>query len=82
MILDVFVLMLFVFVVILAVFVAISLVFAVILAVNESTVVLSAVMLDVLAAILVAKVPIVAELTPPTLLTVGAAAVPPKSFVN
>ena len=52
MILDVFVLMLFVFVVMLVVFVAISLVFVVILAVNESTVVLSAVRIDVLDAIL------------------------------
>jgi hypothetical protein len=36
----------------------------------------------VLAAINVGKVEIVAELNPPTLFTVGAPALPPKSFVN
>ena len=44
--------------------------------------VISAVMLDVLDEIKVGKVAIVEELIPPTLFTVGAAAVPPKSFVN
>jgi hypothetical protein len=54
----------------------------VILKVFAVTLVSKLVMLDVLAAILVENVPIVAELTPPTLLTIGAVAVPPKSFVN
>ena len=40
------------------------------------------VMLAVLEAIKVGKVVIVAELTPPTLFTVGKSAVPPKSLVN
>ena len=40
------------------------------------------VILDVLEAIKVGNVPIVEELTPPTVLTVGKSAVPPKSFVN
>ena len=40
------------------------------------------VILEVLDAIDVGSVAIVAELTPPTELTVGNAAVPPKSFVN
>ena len=40
------------------------------------------VMLAVLDAINVGKVVIVAELTPPTLFTVGKSAVPPKSLVN
>ena len=39
-------------------------------------------MLAVCDAIEVGSVAIVDELTPPTLFTVGAAAVPPKSFVN
>ena len=42
----------------------------------------SAVMLDVLEAINVGKVPMVVELTPPTLFTVGKSAVPPRSLVN
>jgi hypothetical protein len=62
--------------------VAISFVFAVILAVFAETVELSAVMLEVLVETVVGKVAIVAELTPPTLFTTGAVAVPPKSFVN
>ena len=52
----------------LAAFVAISVVLAVILPVIEI--------------ILVGKVAIVAELTPPTEFTDGASAVPPKSLVN
>ena len=40
------------------------------------------VMLTVLAATKVGKVVIVAELTPPTLFTVGKSAEPPKSLVN
>ena len=40
------------------------------------------VMLAVLDATKVGKVVIVAELTPPTLFTVGKSAVPPKSLVN
>ena len=44
--------------------------------------VISAVILDVFAAMEVGKVAIVAELTPPTLFTVGKSAVPPKSFDN
>ena len=39
-------------------------------------------MLAVLDATKVGKVVIVAELTPPTLFTVGKSAVPPKSLVN
>jgi len=44
--------------------------------------VISDVILDVLAAIDVGKVPIVVELIPPTLFTVGRSAVPPKSFAS
>ena len=40
------------------------------------------VILDELDAIKVGKVVMVAELTPPTLFTVGKSAVPPKSLVN
>ena len=43
---------------------------------------ISAVILDVLEAINVGNVVIVDELTPPTLFTVGNAAVPPRSLVN
>ena len=71
-----------VFVVIFAALVAISFVLAVILAVLVETVELSAVMLAVFAETVVGKVAIVEELTPPTLITIGAVAVPPKSFVN
>jgi len=78
----VFAVMLEVFEAMFAVLVAISFVFAVILAVLAKTVELSAVMLEVLVETVVGKVAIVAELTPPTLLTTGAVAVPPKSFVN
>ena len=67
-ILAVFALMAVVLLVMLAVFAAIALVLLVILAVFE--------------AINVGKVVIVVELTPPTLFTVGNAAVPPKSFVS
>lgn len=56
------------FVAIFAVFIAILFVFAV--------------MLAVLDAIELGMVAIVDEFTPPTLFTVGAAAVPPKSFAN
>ena len=70
-------------------FSAMLFVFVVILAVLELTLVSNAaisfvfvVMLVVLEAINVGKVLIVEELIPPTVLTVGAVAVPPKSFVN
>ena len=39
-------------------------------------------MLEVFAETVVGKVAIVEELTPPTLLTTGEVAIPPKSFVN
>ena len=68
--------------VMLEVFDAIKFVFVVKLAVLVATVLYKAVILFVLAVILVGKVAIVAELTPPTLFTTGAVAVPPKSFVN
>ena len=42
----------------------------------------SAVILEVLEAIKVGKVAMVAELTPPTVFTIGASAVPPKSPAN
>lgn len=68
---------------------AILFVLVVILAVLELTLVSNAaisfvfvVMLVVLEAINVGKVLIVEELIPPTVFTVGALAVPPKSFVN
>ncbi len=54
----------------------------VILEVFEAIEFKAAVILEVLDAIDVGSVAIVAELTPPTELTVGNAAVPPKSFVN
>ena len=87
--LAVFDAMLFVFVVILAVFDAILLVFVVILlvfvAMFAAFVAILAV-LDVMLAVFdateVGNVAIVDEDTPPTLFTVGAAAVPPKSFAN
>lgn len=61
---------------------AIADVLEVILVVAEEMRVSRFVILFVLAEIKAGKVPIVVELTPPTLLTVGAFAVPPKSFVN
>jgi len=67
-ILEVLLAILFVFEVIFEVLVAMSFVFAVILAVFE--------------AIKVGNVEMVEELTPPTLFTTGASAVPPKSFDN
>ncbi len=88
-ILFVFVVMLVVLVAIFVAFVAIALVFAVMLEVFEVTLVSNAVMLFVLVVMLevfeainVGKVPIVDELTPPTVFTVGKSAVPPKSFVS
>lgn len=69
-------------VVILEVFAAIFAVFAAILFVFVTILEVFAVILAVLEAIKVGKPAIVEELTPPTLFTVGAAAVPPKSFVN
>jgi hypothetical protein len=53
-------------------------IFAVLLAISFVFVV----MLEVIEAILGGKVAMVAELTPPTLFTIGAVAIPPKSFVN
>ena len=49
--------------------------------VSRLTIVL-AVLLEVAVVILEFKVAIVAELTPPTLFTVGKSAVPPRSFAN
>jgi hypothetical protein len=74
--------MLAVFEVILFVFVVTLASMDVILALLLVTLVSIAVILFVFDAILVGKVAIVAELTPPTLFTVGASAVPPKSFAN
>ena len=65
-----------------AVLVAILAVFAVMLAVFEIIFESKVVILAVLEAIKVGKLPIVDALIPPTFTTVGAAAVPPKSFVN
>ena len=64
-----------VFVVIFVLFVAISVVFVAILFAFV-------VILDVFDAIKVGNVPMVDELTPPTLFTEGKSAVPPRSFVN
>ena len=68
---------------------AIAFVFAVILVVLEVTLVskvaislILEVILAVLEAINVGRVPIVEELIPPTVLTVGNSAVPPRSFVS
>ena len=55
---------------------------AVILAVFELMAIVFAVILDVLDAINVGSVPIVVELIPPTLFTVGISADPPKSFAK
>jgi hypothetical protein len=74
-ILFVFAVMLAVFAAIFAVFVAIFVVFDVILAVLLAIFVSAVVTL-------VGKFEIVEELIPPILFTVGASAVPPKSFVN
>jgi hypothetical protein len=49
---------------------------------KEAISVFADVILEVFEATVVGSVAIVAELTPPTELTVGNAAVPPKSFVN
>jgi hypothetical protein len=79
--------------VILVVFAVIAFVFDVMLVVFELilvsnpasafvALVISAVILEVLEAINVGKVPIVEELMPPTLFTVGKSAVPPRSLVN
>ena len=54
----------------------------VILAVLVATDVFNEVMEFVLEVILVSNPPIVDELTPPTVFTIGISAVPPKSFVN
>ena len=56
--------------------------FVAMLAVFDKILLVFVVMLDVFDATDVGKLAIVDELTPPTLFTVGAAAVPPKSFVN
>jgi hypothetical protein len=74
-ILFVFAVMLAVFAAIFAVFIAIFVVFDVILAVLLAIFVSAVVTL-------VGKFEIVEELIPPILFTVGASAVPPKSFVN
>ena len=68
--------------VILLVFAAILLVLVVMFAVLVAMLFVFAVILAVLAAMLVGNVAIVEELTPPTLFTVGAEAVPPKSLAN
>ena len=81
-ILAVFAAMALVLLVMLAVFAVIADVLLVILAVFAVIAFVLLVMLDVFEAINVGKVVIVVELTPPTLFTVGNAAVPPKSFVN
>ena len=81
-ILAVFAEILFVFVVIFAVLVAISFVLVAILVVLVVILLVLVVILAVLVAIKPGNVLIVAEFTPPTLLTVGKSAVPPKSFVN
>ena len=80
--LAVFAVIAFVLLVMLAVFAVIALVLLVMLDVFEAIAFVLLVMLDVFEAINVGKVVIVVELTPPTLFTVGNAAVPPKSFVN
>jgi hypothetical protein len=64
------------------VFVVMLAVLAVILFVLVVTLASIAVILFVFDTILVGKVAIVAELTPPTVFTLGASAVPPKSFAN
>ena len=68
--------------VILEVLVAISFVLAVILTTFAAMLDLIEVILAVFEVIEVGKLAIVEELTPPTLTTVGAVAVPPKSLVN
>ena len=65
-----------------AVFAAMFVVFSVMLKVAAFRLDVKLVILDVAAFTTVGKVEIVAELTPPILFTVGADAVPPKSFVN
>ena len=71
-----------VFEAILVALVKMSFVFVVILITFAAILVLINVMLAVLEAIEVGKPVIVDELNPPTLTTVGAVAVPPKSLVN
>ena len=81
-ILLVFAEMLFVLVAIFAVFAVILAVLAVILAVFAFTLVCNEEIFAEFVAIVEGKLAMVAELTPPTLFTVGDAAVPPKSFAN
>jgi len=71
-----------VFVVILDVFAAIAFVFVVMFALLVAMSPVFVVILDVFEAIKVGNVPIVVEVTPPTLFTVGKSAVPPRSFAN
>jgi hypothetical protein len=81
-ILLVFAEILFVLLVMFEVFVAILVVFAVILAVLAFTLVCNEEIFAEFVATVEGKLAMVAELTPPTLFTVGDAAVPPKSFAN
>ena len=73
---------LFVFAVMLAVLLAIFVAFVLILAVFEVILAVLEAMLAVLVVTVAGNVEIVEELIPPILFTVGASAVPPKSFVN
>jgi hypothetical protein len=73
---------LFVFDVMLAVLLAIFVAFVLILAVFEVILAVLEAILAVLVATVAGNVEIVEELIPPILFTVGASAVPPKSFVN
>ena len=81
-ILDVFVAILFVLVAMFEEFVAMLFVFAVILAVFAFTLVCNEVIFAEFVATVDGKLAMVAELTPPTLFTVGDAAVPPKSLAS
>jgi len=81
-ILLVFAAILFVLVVMFEVFVAMLFVFAVILAVFAFTLVCNEVIFAEFVATVDGKLAMVAELTPPTLFTVGDAAVPPKSLAS
>ena len=67
---------------ILAVFAAIELVLLVILAVFAAIELVLLIILALFEAINVGNVPMVVELIPPTVFTVGISAVPPKSFVS
>jgi hypothetical protein len=78
----VFVAIFVVFDVILAVLLAIFVAFVLILAVFEVILAVLEAMLAVLVVTVAGNVEIVEELIPPILFTVGASAVPPKSFVN